>query len=486
MATREQAGATIRALIDMLEERRPRYRGLLGTSDGVIDVSSKPGYVYFREEGNPSKLRQIFNHKVPTLVDLPVIVGEDSNNPGIEQVLDIDIGVLPNWLGRTFLPDHHLTHELGGADAYGNRVDSDVVFVQKAQFVPLSLQTHDPADMSFRVEEDWYMYGDTQIYWEGGDTKTFSTPVTDGRAAYELVCIHGPTNALIYIRGSDFPIAAGVDETLIPNTPINCVAIGAVLLTHGDTTLTIDNIADTRVFLRASGGQISGSPHAHTSPLDGGWITDGLTITGDIQLGATNTVVTDVPGYGNGAYFHGGPVFSGSGYDSDNSDPLWIRRYNVSDNVSELRVNIGDDYVNPPVEDKFVVGVTDYSDGIWKPILDVGTDKTVGITGGTLAMHSGGFANGVKSIGSGDSPYSMGDDGILLCNTVLGNITVNLPEASTQKGLMYNIKNISTGEVIVDGNGTETIDDALTQTLTNLDKMRIASDGVSSWWIIAN
>jgi hypothetical protein len=73
---------------------------------------------------------------------------------------------------------------------------------------------------------------------------------------------------------------------------------------------------------------------------------------GDARIGEINPLNTgSFPGYGRYLYFSGGPA--GNTWDSDNSDLLWIARYNVASDQTELRVNIGD---NCQSEDAFVVG----------------------------------------------------------------------------------------------------------------------------------
>lgn len=60
---------------------------------------------------------------------------------------------------------------------------------------------------------------------------------------------------------------------------------------------------------------------------------------------------------------------------SDNSDELSIARYNVSDDSTELRINIGDD-----AKDKFVVGTTHwYNPGVYNKFFVVSMDGKVGI-----------------------------------------------------------------------------------------------------------
>lgn len=97
-----------------------------------------------------------------------------------------------------------------------------------------------------------------------------------------------------------------------------------------------------------------------------------LQVTGDIRLGAQNPVNTGtLPDYGDRLYFSGGPA--GATWNSDNSDPLWMARFNNANDQSEIRVNIGD---GAAVEDKFVVGHTNVS---WNPVFAVQANGNVGI-----------------------------------------------------------------------------------------------------------
>lgn len=72
-------------------------------------------------------------------------------------------------------------------------------------------------------------------------------------------------------------------------------------------------------------------------------------------------------------------------------------------------------------------------------------------------------------------------DHTILCN---GTFTVTLPTASTVKNIMYNIKNIGTGTITVDGAGSETIDGGTTAVLSSqFACITVQSDG-SNWHII--
>jgi hypothetical protein len=70
-------------------------------------------------------------------------------------------------------------------------------------------------------------------------------------------------------------------------------------------------------------------------------------------------------------------------------------------------------------------------------------------------------------------------------DTAGSTVTITLPAASGLEGREYNIKKLgSTANVIVDGNGAETIDGATTATLTTqYESITVVCDG-TSWWII--
>ena len=64
-----------------------------------------------------------------------------------------------------------------------------------------------------------------------------------------------------------------------------------------------------------------------------------------------------------------------------------------------------------------------------------------------------------------------------------GSFTVTLPSAVGISGRSYVIKNLGTGLITVDPDGSETIDGNLTMILQNGDGMHITSDG-SEWVIV--
>jgi hypothetical protein len=93
--------------------------------------------------------------------------------------------------------------------------------------------------------------------------------------------------------------------------------------------------------------------------------------------------------------------------------------------------------------------------------------EAVEVSNGTLLVD--GIIFTITEIDNGDSPYTLGDHVVLICDTALGAITVNLPAIATNQGRAYWIKNIDANNVTVDGNGAETIDGNATITLVEDD-----------------
>jgi hypothetical protein len=79
-----------------------------------------------------------------------------------------------------------------------------------------------------------------------------------------------------------------------------------------------------------------------------------------------------------------------------------------------------------------------------------------------------------------------GTAGIILVTTGATDKTITLPAASGIAGRVYVIKKIDSGSgyVIVDGSGSETIDDGLTATIKKrYEAIKIATDG-SNWFVV--
>jgi|GEM_PF-4903032 len=89
---------------------------------------------------------------------------------------------------------------------------------------------------------------------------------------------------------------------------------------------------------------------------------------------------------------------------------------------------------------------------------------------------------------TGNATLSVAEGGIILANSSGGALTLTLPAAATSSGLWYTVKFIDAGTNIVtlDGNASETIDGAATNTELDAqyDYITIVCDG-SNWHIVA-
>mgnify|MGYP007112218262 CR=1 FL=1 len=94
-------------------------------------------------------------------------------------------------------------------------------------------------------------------------------------------------------------------------------------------------------------------------------IKDHLTLQENLYLQTGELLTTPIGQYGKKLYF---------GHTNDNTDPIWMARYNTLQYYSELRVNIGDEW-----GDKFCVGFHHFEGRPWKNILLVNTAGMVGI-----------------------------------------------------------------------------------------------------------
>lgn len=98
---------------------------------------------------------------------------------------------------------------------------------------------------------------------------------------------------------------------------------------------------------------------------------------------------------------------------------------------------------------------------------------------------STGLNRSIETI-TADTSALTADSHTVLCDCTSGVVTVTLPTASSSLGQIYVFKKIdATGNAMtIDGNGTETIDGATTQSkTTQYDVISVQSDG-GAWWTI--
>jgi len=151
---------------------------------------------------------------------------------------------------------------------------------------------------------------------------------------------------------------------------------------------------------------------------------------GDVRVGEISTT-PGLPGYGRRLNFSGGNSFLGN---SDNTDPIFMARYNVANDVSELRLNLGDNNGYGGAEiDKFYIGnnqgggwfpkaefrsdgkVTFSRDGVGEccgndATLALGENTVVTLRRPSISFHAGGESEGTMHITQ--EPTGMGAIGL--------------------------------------------------------------------------
>jgi len=114
-----------------------------------------------------------------------------------------------------------------------------------------------------------------------------------------------------------------------------------------------------------------------------------LTATEKLYVGDSNNIHHN---WSNSTYYgmpaDGGMLFFMSASSNfrgttDNTEPMWIGRYNPASGRSEIRMNIGDDLGGALPNDAFVVGSTTGSPGlrVWNPIMTASAARMVDING---------------------------------------------------------------------------------------------------------
>lgn len=105
-----------------------------------------------------------------------------------------------------------------------------------------------------------------------------------------------------------------------------------------------------------------------------------LHVGGDARIGELTDDDGSIPGEGSRLYFSGGDDWPA--WNSDNSDAIYLVRYNADNDNSQLRLSVGDNGQNT---DKFEFGYTNA--GIWNPQVVFETGGNVGIGTTTPTEH---------------------------------------------------------------------------------------------------
>lgn len=122
------------------QTKLPKLPGFLGyilNGKKIVEVPSRPGFVFVRVRGSESELIQAYNDKVAPVYDLPVVIVRDETDRTRYKIVGLDSGMYGDWGsegGGAYIPRHGHTHSFIPEESGGG----DTVFVYGRQFMPLA------------------------------------------------------------------------------------------------------------------------------------------------------------------------------------------------------------------------------------------------------------------------------------------------------------------------------------------------------------
>lgn len=163
------------------------------------------------------------------------------------------------------------------------------------------------------------------------DVTTIATPATS-LLIYNTASVSNVTPGFYYWNGSAWTrLAMTVDGWQVTGNAGTNPAANFVGTTDGQALAFRTN--NTENMRLTTGGSLG---IGTTTPTDRLQI-----VNGNIRLGEINPTGFGVtPGFGRLLHFSGGPA--GGVFDSENSDPLWLARFNNAQDETELRLNLSD------------------------------------------------------------------------------------------------------------------------------------------------
>lgn len=273
----------IQTYTDNLEKKTQTLSGLLGLAIGgsrVVDIASRPGFVYVRLRDNLSEVIQATNDKVSPVYDFPVLVERRGTRWVVTGKDDLRYS---NWgTPAPFLPAHGDQHSFNRDTNSGG----DAVFVYPDQFMPLLVYPSGSAGAGNLMIAPYMLQRDTDFIYVGntGTGNLLVYKPTNNQAIMGLVYLDTTTGnpGVLIASGSSFSAtitgSAGISSYIPYPASSDHEPLYAFRLTSGTTSLNWSSLYNARQFI---GGQGGGSSVVTGSTVQ-------AFITGSIPFAGTN------------------------------------------------------------------------------------------------------------------------------------------------------------------------------------------------------
>ena len=429
-------------------ENTPTRTAFLGDGNGYatsnIVVSDNPTMFYARERMGDKQYFVVpnFNAAINPQFNLPVVIGYDQTNPNIEQILGIDMSIFPYQSSASVLGGlgpHHSQHEFGGGDE---------VFIDP-ELIKIGLFTPDnPATLGGYIQPFYYSNKAQGLRAFPGsriDSVDAYKPSVSGATRFLTIAFSPDSGSIVYRAGTDLSstaTSATFEELLegsgsvttpggsaaLPIVPGGEIPLATFILTSTTASLNWSAANSSYYHSRLFLGKVDTDIYARldslerqvkmtTLPTTGAAkyssVGDKNVHDGDFRIGRINDqqwTGTSSPSWGNKLFFSG--ALGTASWNSENSDTLSMARYNADNNVTYLRMSLGDDDGDGDTNnDGFQIGIASIG-GAYTPQFTFKTDGRFGLGTDAPTAAIDINSNGLR-IRDSITPAAVSDPGVV-------------------------------------------------------------------------
>jgi len=230
----QAARQSLQALFDRYQTRQVVRRGILGDSNGNVEVSGRPGWAYIRYRDDLNRLsivRYLLPEQLPD--ETPVKVGRRYPSDSFEQVLGAD------WDMYAYAPTASVVAQYA----------TDVITL--GDLAPGKVVQTDPTSLAVDVRGFLYANADGAVEFAGGTIDLADDVPGAAGHWYSLIYMDLESESLASTTGD--LVAVGVNAT-VPDVPENALPLGVVDLANGDTEIVSDDIYQYKLLYGHVGG----------------------------------------------------------------------------------------------------------------------------------------------------------------------------------------------------------------------------------------